>query len=150
MCNAVIRGIDVLDFAMPLSEALTSSISSTEPSPHDRGLHKRLRQLRHQAASAMVETNVFSRWHCTVCDGCTNPVSVLAEGKDGKRAIRVCEQCLEAAEIDKRLAATAAAHERHAAYLRSLVGRLRVPTYAEWKARIEKVEASRPWRLAGC
>jgi hypothetical protein len=59
----------------------------------------------------LVETNVFSRWHCTVCDGCTNPVSVLAEGKDGKRAIRVCEQCLEAAEIDKRLAATAAAHE---------------------------------------
>jgi hypothetical protein len=95
----------------------------------------------------LVETNVFSRWHCTVCDGCTNPVSVLAEGKDGKRAIRVCEQCLEAAEIDKRLAATAAAHERHAAYLRSLVGRLRVPTYAAWKARIEKVEASRPWRL---
>jgi hypothetical protein len=40
----------------------------------------------------LVETNVFSRWHCTVCDGCTNPVSVLAEGKDGKRAIRVCEQ----------------------------------------------------------
>ena len=74
-------------------------------------------------------------------------MSVLAEGKDGKRAVRVCEQCLEAAEIDKRLAATAAAHERHAAYLRSLVGRLRVPTYAAWKARIEKVEASRPWRL---
>jgi hypothetical protein len=95
----------------------------------------------------LVETNVFSRWHCTVCDGCTNPVSVLAEGKDGKRAIRVCEQCLEAAEIDKRLAATAAAHERHAAYLRLLVGKLRVPTYAAWKARIEKVEASRPWRL---
>ena len=95
----------------------------------------------------LVETNVFSRWHCTVCDGCTNPVSVLAGGKDGKRAIRVCEQCLEDAKIDKRLAATAAAHERHAAYLRSLVGRLRVPTYAAWKARIEKVEASRPWRL---
>ena len=36
------------------------------------------------------------------------------------------EQCLEDAEIDKRLAATAAAHERHAAYLRSLVGGLRV------------------------
>jgi hypothetical protein len=34
----------------------------------------------------LVETNVFSRWHCTVCDGCTNPVSVLAEGKDGCRA----------------------------------------------------------------
>jgi hypothetical protein len=45
------------------------------------------------------------------------------------------------------LAATAAAHERHAAYLRSLVGGLRVPTYAAWNARIEKVEASRPWRL---
>jgi hypothetical protein len=95
----------------------------------------------------LVETNVFSRWHCTACDGCTNPVSVLAEGKDGERAIRVCEQCLEAAEIDKRLAATAAAHERHAAYLRSLVGGLRVPTYAAWKERNEKVEASRPWRL---
>ena len=21
----------------------------------------------------LVETNVFSRWHCTVCDGCTDP-----------------------------------------------------------------------------
>ena len=53
----------------------------------------------------------------------------------------------EAAEIDNRLAATAAARERHAVYLRSLVGRLRVPTYATWKARIKRVEASRPWRL---
>ena len=48
----------------------------------------------------LVETNVFSRWLCTVCDGCTNPVSVLAEGKDGEHAIRVCEQCLEAAELE--------------------------------------------------
>jgi hypothetical protein len=40
----------------------------------------------------LVETNVFSRWLCTVCDGCTNPVSVLAEGKDGEHAIRLISQ----------------------------------------------------------
>ena len=136
------------------SRRLPSLISPFSRAPHPRWLwHRHVRQCarRHPPIEGamtvktkkiimveLVETNVFSRWHCTVCDGCTNPVSVLAEGKDGKRAIRVCEQCLEAAEIDKRLAATAAAHERHAAYLRSLVGRLRVPTYAAWKARSQQ------------
>jgi len=126
------------------SRRLPSLISPFSRAPHPRWLwHRHVRHCarRHPPIEGamtvktkkiimveLVETNVFSRWHCTVCDGCTNPVSVLAEGKDGKRAIRVCEQCLEAAEIDKRLAATAAAHERHAAYLRSLVGRLRVPS----------------------
>jgi hypothetical protein len=72
----------------------------------------------------LVETNVFSRWHCTVCDGCTNPVSVLAEGRDGERAIRVCEQCLEDAKIDKR--PNLGQHGRRAS---------------------KRSRASRPWRL---
>jgi hypothetical protein len=48
------------------------------------------------------------------------PVSGLAEGKDGKRAMRVCEQCLEAAEIDKRLAARSA---RTARRIPEIIGR---------------------------
>jgi hypothetical protein len=87
----------------------------------------------------LVETNVFSRWALHGMRRLHQP-RVRPGRRKGRRArdTRVCEQCLEAAKIDKRLAATAAAHERHAAYLRSLVGRLRVPTYAAWKARSQQ------------
>ena len=87
------------------------------------------------------ETNFFTRWPCTVCGGCTEKVAILAEGAlqlsdDGEsRTVRVCETCLEGSDglgIDDRLDLHARALEGEAALIRSMTGRLKVPTFAEW------------------
>jgi hypothetical protein len=54
---------------------------------------------------------------------------------DQQSVFRVCEQCLEAGDIDKRIAEHAALLEQRAQWLRSIVGQVRVPTYAEWSAK---------------
>ena len=89
----------------------------------------------------LVETNFFTRWPCTVCGGYTEKVAILAEGTqrlsdDGEcRTVRVCETCLEGGDglgIDDRLDLHARALKGEAALIRSLIGRLKVPTFAEW------------------
>lgn len=93
----------------------------------------------------LVETNFLTRWPCTVCGGCTEKVPILAESKTGER---VCESCLRAGNIDERLEQYAlvldTAVDTAAAATRSLIGRLSVPTYAEWQARYEQYE--REWK----
>ncbi len=95
----------------------------------------------------LVETNFLTRWPCTVCGGCTEKVPILAESKTGER---VCESCLRAGNIDERLEQYAlvldTAVDTAAAATRSLIGRLSVPTYAEWQARCEQHD--REWREA--
>lgn len=79
-------------------------------------------------------TNVFTRWHCHVCGGCTEKDAVLCEGNGAKEGtIRVCPECLKAGNIDARLEETAQMYERWAAETRSLIGRLVVPTYEQWE-----------------
>jgi hypothetical protein len=89
---------------------------------------------------ALVETNVHTRWPCHVCGGCTEKVSVLCEVEtEGDwKGLRVCETCLEAgqAKIDERLQAQIASLESQAAELRTLVGRLVVPSFEEWQKAI--------------
>ena len=89
----------------------------------------------------LVETNFFTRYPCTICGGCTEKVAILAEGTqrlsdDGEtRTVRVCESCLEGGDglgIDARLDLHARALEGEAALIRSLIGRLKVPTFAQW------------------
>ena len=88
----------------------------------------------------LTETNFFTRWPCTVCGGETEKVAILAEGTqrlsdDGEsRTVRVCESCLEGDSlgIDARLDLHARALEGEAALIRGLIGRLKVPTFAEW------------------
>ena len=93
----------------------------------------------------LVETNFFTRHHCTLCGDCTEKVAILAEGTqrlsdDGEsRTVRVCEYCLEGSDgdgdgygIDARLDLHAQQLEAEAALIRSLIGRLKVPTFAEW------------------
>src|SRR5579884_2339368 len=108
----------------------------------------------------LVPTNFRTRWPCTICGGCTEKVAVLAEGvlpngamgPDANPAnpvaqimrrmdapqslgtvIRVCETCLEAGNIDERLARHVDRLESEARELRALIGRLRVPSYEQWK-----------------
>ena len=95
----------------------------------------------------LVETNFFTRYPCTVCGGCTEKVAILAEGTqqlsdDGEsRTVRVCETCLEGCDgeglppgfgIDYRLDLRARQLEAEAALIRSMMGQLEVPTFAEW------------------
>ncbi len=97
----------------------------------------------------LTETNFLTRWHCHVCGGHTEKVPVLAEGElllptghshgEGYDCytVRVCEQCLQAGEIDARLERTARQIEANADFTRALIGKLRVPSYAEWNAAVE-------------
>ena len=80
-------------------------------------------------------------WPCTVCGGHTGAVNVLNEAPDG--AVPVCEHCLKDGRIDERLAVHAERLETQARETRLLVGRLKVPTYEEWLAEEQRVDASR-------
>jgi hypothetical protein len=93
----------------------------------------------------LVTTNLLGRWPCTVCDWYTDKVPILAESEGPPTCrIRVCEHCLEAGQIDARLIEHAKQlDEPYATELRSLVGRLRVPTYEQWTAACEQWEAHR-------
>ncbi len=85
---------------------------------------------------------------CHVCGGRTEKDPVLAEGEqdigpsdDGKgrehRIIRVCDQCLKGADglsIDQRLESFARFLDAEAKFTRAMIGRLQVPSYAEWEA----------------
>ena len=86
----------------------------------------------------LVDSNYLTRWPCTVCGGCTEKVEVLAEAESG--GIRVCETCLEVGNIDEPLEWHAAQLLKRAEWLQSLVGRLEVPTFAEWQDRINQAE----------
>ena len=66
---------------------------------------------------------------------------MLNESPDG--TVRVCEHCLQAGHIDERLATHAQQLEEQAQKTRSLIGRLKVPTYEEWIAEEERVDAER-------
>jgi hypothetical protein len=78
----------------------------------------------------------FLTWHpCSVCGGYTEKVTVLARG----HGLLVCETCLKAGDIDERIERHAAALEAMAAETRALIGRLVVPSYAEWQAAIAAV-----------
>ena len=68
-------------------------------------------------------------------------VNVLNESEDG--AVRVCEHCLKGNAIDARLALHAQRLEAQAQEVRSLIGRLKVPTYEEWLSEEQRVDAAR-------
>ena len=97
---------------------------------------------------SLTKANFWTRWHCHICGGRTEKDPVLAEGvqdlgpsDDGKgcdyRTVRVCDQCLKGAEgvsIDQRLENFARWLDAEAELTRALIGKLQVPSYAEWKA----------------
>src|SRR5450755_1815073 len=86
----------------------------------------------------LVWTNVHMCWPCSVCGGSTDKDSVLAEGPDG---LRVCHDCMKDGDFDARLEAHIARKEEHAQFLRTLIGRLQVPTYQEWRDECDRHEA---------
>ncbi len=97
---------------------------------------------------SLIETNFLTRWQCHVCGGATEKDPVLAEGDqdigpsgDGKgrehRTIRICDQCLKGDDglsIDQRLERLAMRFDTEAELTRALIGKLQLPSYAEWEA----------------
>jgi hypothetical protein len=100
-------------------------------------------------ATKLVETNFYTRWHCHACGGHTEKVAILCEGDltaiglTGR--VRVCEKCLKAGDLDQRLNDTARDLEELAALTRSLVGKIKTPTYAEWVEREYLADAAFPF-----
>lgn len=92
---------------------------------------------------SLVASNFLTRWPCHLCGGHTEKETVLAEVKDGPYAgFRVCETCLKTRDFDKKLIEHAEKLEQQSVGLRELVGRLEVPTYAEWHQRSFEHEVS--------
>jgi hypothetical protein len=75
---------------------------------------------------------------CTVCGRWIEHAPILAT--DADQTVAVCGDCLESGDIDGRLALTAERREQradeeraYAAHARSLIGRLKVPTFTRWQ-----------------
>ena len=83
----------------------------------------------------LVKSFMLTRWPCHVCGGHTDKLPVLAEVQGGEHdGFRVCETCIRNRDFDEKLHQSAERLEAQAAELRSLGGRLRVPSYREWEA----------------
>src|ERR1700730_7399675 len=141
--------------ARPAGLVGSSSKCSASASPRLRPGLRRTTETTMQMTKILdvklVETNVYTRWSCTVCGGRTEKEPILAEGCSagctdcgdkncGGSLVRVCEFCLQAGDIDKRLNKHITEMLEEVDSLRSLIGRLRVPTYAAWKAACEAHE----------
>jgi hypothetical protein len=77
---------------------------------------------------------------CTVCSRPpAGPVEVDCLDSNPESSVRCCEACLKAGQdqIDRRLRKQIWEHEHDAAYLRGLLGRVKVPAYAEWQAAVK-------------
>ena len=95
---------------------------------------------------SLIPTNYLTNLHCNVCGGWIEKDPVLAEGEQdislpnndpATRIVRVCDQCLKGADglsIDQRLDIHARQLESEAKHTRAMIGRLQVPSYAEWEA----------------
>ncbi len=76
----------------------------------------------------------------------TEKVATLAEAEVPEGIVRVCESCLERGCLNERLECQAAQLEEHAQWIRTLTGRLQVPTFKEWQdAEAKHTEEVRAW-----
>jgi hypothetical protein len=86
------------------------------------------------------------RWNCTVCGDNTGKFSIRGSGVDLNYDTRiktefcVCEECIEAGDIDSRLKQRATDLVSEAAWVRGLIGRLIVPTFADLQALEAKIQ----------
>ena len=91
----------------------------------------------------LIESNVQTRWTCHVCSGHTDKYTVLAEVQGGEYdGFRVCDRCIRNRDFDDKLQERAASLEAQAAKLRSLSGRLSVPSFRDWEMALLKDTAA--------
>jgi len=85
------------------------------------------------------------RQRCTLCGSMTEKCEVQATAHVtadfGPCIIRVCPECIKAGPdmIEWRIRKAIASHESWIAFLQSLIGRVELPTFAEWQAHGEKL-----------
>jgi hypothetical protein len=79
------------------------------------------------------------RFPCVVCGDATDKEMAVAK-LPGDEDMCVCAQCLRKGNIDKRLRAHIKRLRDDIEFLESLVGRLVVPSYAEYQAANEEAE----------
>jgi hypothetical protein len=85
----------------------------------------------------------FTRRCCHICGGYTEKVGTTIEVVDGPHAgLRACEACLQHGDIDARLREHVDSLENRVTGLRTLMGRLQVPTYGEWCAFEDRLEVA--------
>jgi len=100
---------------------------------------------RQNAVKAVLRDSPFQRrWHCNLCGGQTEKVTILCEVPEGEfKGFRVCERCIakhdgDSASIDAALRTRAAEIIRDAAeevrVLFDLAGRLEVVDLKTWQA----------------
>jgi len=94
-----------------------------------------------------VETKFLCRRSCTICGGHTEKDYVLVEAEIPGGTVRGCWRCLKGdnadnrgCTVDERLAKHAERLEDYARHIRSLVGRVRVPSFQAWQAEEKRVE----------
>jgi hypothetical protein len=98
-------------------------------------------------ALKFVHSKLLTRRSCTICGGHTEKDYVLVEAETRWGTVRACWRCLKGDNadkrgftIDERLARHAERVEKHARFVRSLIGHLKVPSYREWQAEQKRVE----------
>jgi len=94
-----------------------------------------------------VGSKFLSRRSCTICGGHTEKDHVLIEAETSCGTVRACWRCLKGdnadnrgTTVDERLTGHAERLEDYARFLRSLRGRLVVPSFQAWQAEERRVE----------
>jgi hypothetical protein len=107
--------------------------SAQQKQPEEEVLHMPAKTDDGKIKIELVRSHSLARHPCNVC-GSSERHSVWARG----HGLLVCRCCLEAGavDIDERLERFAASLEATAAATRALIGRLVVPSYAEWQAAV--------------
>ena len=101
----------------------------------------------------LVRTTGFTRWPCHICGGETGMDAVLCEAASpfsDHGTLRICPQCLQRRNFNHLLEQRARGLASQAAAIRSLIGRIEAPSFAEWER--EELAADRealgPWDAA--
>jgi hypothetical protein len=80
-----------------------------------------------------------SGYLCHLCGfamySCDDPICCEGIDPTTGRTVRACSRCVRAGNVDKSLEQAAERFENSAAVVRSLIGRVQTPAYAEWQAR---------------
>jgi hypothetical protein len=93
----------------------------------------------------LVESSSLAEWPCHVCGRMRDKAPILAEVRKGEfKGFRVCGTCIKKRNFDQKLLEHAGRLEKFGQKLRALIGRLDVPTFKEYRAKVR--EYNKEWR----
>ncbi len=96
---------------------------------------------RKKVVFELVEDNAIVRRPCFICGGYSEKSQIVCEVREGlHKGKMVCEFCVQSQEIDDILKGHIESLETRAAILRSLIGRVEVPTWEQWEDKFCEVE----------